>query len=94
MASSSLAYICPLCDSTQSLLSEWLSHLGAAHSSDPSFLVTCGIDGCKCVYSKFSALKTHVYRHHKARLQRKSPLPLPQGMLEVNFLCYSGLVSV
>lgn len=63
-----LVHLCPICNFTTSTLTQWFSHLRSAHSSDPSFRVTCGIDGCKNTYSKFSSLNTHVYRHHKQRM--------------------------
>ena len=61
-------HCCPLCDFTTSTLAQWFSHLRAAHSSDPSFHVTCGIDGCQRTYVKFSSLNTHVYIHHRDRM--------------------------
>ena len=61
-------HCCPICDFTTSTLAQWFSHLRAAHSSDPSFHVTCGIDGCQRTYVKFSSLNTHVYRHHRERM--------------------------
>lgn len=87
-ASSIVAYVCPLCESTQSVLREWFSHLGAAHSNDPSFFVTCGIDGCKCTYRKLSALKSHVYRHHKAKMQVKSTAFKPTPPLVIVIIMY------
>ena len=54
-------HCCPICNFTTSTLTQWFSHLRSSHSSDPSFCVTCGIDGCKKTYSKFSSLNTHVY---------------------------------
>ena len=59
---------CPICDFTTSTLTQRFSHLRSAHSNDPSFRVTCGIDGCKNTYSKFSPLNSHVYRYHKQRM--------------------------
>ena len=73
-----VVHLCPICRLTTSTLPQWFSHLRSAHSSDPSFYVTCGIDGCKKTYSKFSALNTHVYRHHKERMQEKAPSKAPQ----------------
>lgn len=68
MMAAVFVHCCPICEFTTSTLAQWFSHLRSAHSSDPSFLVTCGIDGCKNTYSKFSSLNTHVYRHHKHRM--------------------------
>ena len=61
-------FCCPICDFTTSTLIQWFSHLQSAHSNDPSFRVTCRIDGCKRTYSKFSSLNSHVYRNHKERM--------------------------
>ena len=41
-----------------------LSHLRLVHSSDPRFLVCCGINSCTVTSKSFSSLYTHVYRHH------------------------------
>lgn len=41
-----------------------LSHLRLVHSSDPRFLVCCGINSRTVKSRKFSSLYTHVYRHH------------------------------
>ena len=60
-------HYCPICDFTTSTLIQWFSHDRSAHSNDPSFCVTCGINGCKRTYSIFSSLNSHVYRNHKER---------------------------
>ena len=68
MMADHFVHYCPICDFTTSTLRQWFSHLCLSHSKDPSFRVTCGIDGCKNTYSKFSSLNSHVYRHHKHRM--------------------------
>ena len=69
-------HCCPICDFHTSTLTQWFSHLRLAHSNDPSFKVTCGIDGCK-TYLKFSSLKSHVYRYHKERMTKLCERPAP-----------------
>lgn len=91
-----LVHCCPFCDTTTSNMSQCFSHLRSSHASDPSFQFTCGIDGCKKTYLTFSALNTHVYRHHRSKMMENSsslsktvPLadssdsPLEPGITEV-----------
>ena len=50
-----------------------LSHLRLVHSSDPRFLVCCGINSCTVTSRSFSSLYTHVYRHHPGEgIRRRS----------------------
>lgn len=56
---------CPLCNSFEyPSIPLLLSHLRTVHSNDPRFHVTCGIDGCTVTLRSFSALYSHIYRHH------------------------------
>ena len=41
-----------------------LSHLRSVHASDPQFHVVCGVGGCTVSSKSFSALYSHIYRHH------------------------------
>jgi hypothetical protein len=60
------AYHCPICPSfaSDSFLPV-LRHIGAVHSFDPRFSITCGIDGCQATYKNFASYKTHIYRKHR-----------------------------
>ena len=52
-----------------------LSHLHAVHTSGPNFKVACGIGGCATTSRSFSALYSHMYRHHSEIIRkRKEPL--------------------
>ena len=55
---------CPLCNFDSPNVPLLLSHLRSVHSSDPNFLVTCGLSGCTVSSKSFSALYSHIYRHH------------------------------
>lgn len=55
---------CPLCNFHSPNIPLLLSHLRSVHSSDPHFVVTCGLDGCTVSSRSFSALYSHVYRQH------------------------------
>ena len=83
-------HACPLCDFNSRTLPEWFSHLRLVHSSEPNFLVTCGIDGCMKTYSKFASLNSHVYRYHKGRV-RGCSLPLPTRVTPTSALEVSSI---
>ena len=53
-------YFCPLCTFQFSSVGDVLSHLRLVHSSDPHFVVTCGLDGCAKSATSFSALYSHI----------------------------------
>lgn len=55
---------CPLCNFQSPTIPLLLSHLRIVHASDPRFHVTCGINGCTVSSKSFSALYSHIYRHH------------------------------
>lgn len=56
---------CPLCGYFEyPTVPMLLSHLRTVHSNDPRFHVTCGVGGCTVSSRSFSALYSHIYRHH------------------------------
>ena len=64
---------CPMCSFECPSIAILLSHLRLVHSSDPRFLVCCGINSCTVTSRSFSSLYTHVYRHHPgAGIRRRS----------------------
>lgn len=63
--------LCPLCTFEAPTVTIVLSHLRAVHSSDPHFRVTCGLDGCLTTSSSFSALYSHIYRHHPGIVKKR-----------------------
>lgn len=50
---------------------QWLSHLGLVHRNDPSFVVTCGYNGCSETKKSYSALYSHVYRKHTELVRKR-----------------------
>ncbi len=48
-----------------------LHHLRTVHSSDPRFLVMCGINGCATTSKTFTALYSHIYRHHPEIVRKR-----------------------
>ena len=69
--------LCPLCTFEAPSVKNVMSHLHAVHSSDPNFVVICGLDGCTTTSRSFSALYSHVYRHHSDIIEkRKEPMLL------------------
>lgn len=72
---------CTLCQSLSPSLLLHISHLRLVHSQDPSFHVSCGIDGCTDVFRAFSSYNSHVYRRHRVALGlEKAEVPvIPPG---------------
>ena len=70
-----------------------ISHLQAVQSSDSNFVVTCGLNGCSTTFRSFSALYSHLYRHHPDIMEkRKEPLFTPGVQTtSVVELCKSGM---
>lgn len=62
---------CPLCTFEAPTVAIILSHLRTVHSSDPRFLVTCGLNGCASTSKTFSALYSHIYRHHQDYIKKR-----------------------
>lgn len=56
---------CPLCVLQAPTIQFVLQHMRSVHSSDPNFLVTCGLNGCPRTFRKFSSFYQHIYRNHK-----------------------------
>lgn len=61
---------CPMCSFVCPSIALLLSHLRLVHSSDPRFLVCCGINSCTVTSKSFSSLYSHVYRHHPSECIR------------------------
>lgn len=75
MARSLLTSLCPLCTFEAPNVTIFLRHLRTVHSSDPHFIVTCGLDGCTTTSKSFSSLYSHIYRRHPDFIKkRKDPL--------------------
>ena len=67
--------LCLMCTFDAAHMQNVMTHLRAVHSSDPNFVVTCGLNGCSTTSRSFSVLYSHVYRHHPDILhKRKEPL--------------------
>lgn len=60
---------CQLCPFTSDSLTEYTSHL-QFHRNVPNFRFPCGISSCGRTFSKYSALKAHIYRDHKFQKDR------------------------
>lgn len=46
-----------------------MRHTFEAHSSEPSFSFTCGINGCTSSFKLFSSFSSHLNRKHSAHLE-------------------------
>ena len=42
-----------------------MRHTFESHSSEPNFSFTCGIDGCRQTFYKYSSIKSHISRKHR-----------------------------
>ena len=61
--------ICPLCPPEMTVnlnmnLTEFLKHVQLFHSHQPSFSITCGLNGCLRSFSSFRSFRNHVYSYH------------------------------
>ena len=62
--------ICSLCPYEQTAhlnlnLTELIKHIQLFHSHDPSFAITCGLDGCMRSFRNFRVFRNHVYSFHR-----------------------------
>ena len=62
---------CLLCSYTADTIQSILSHVRTFHANDANFCVLCGIDGCATTSRSFSALYSHVYRHHYELIKKR-----------------------
>lgn len=61
--------VCPLCpyEQTSELnlnLRSFLQHIQLFHSHQPSFCMTCGLNGCLRTFTNFRVFRNHVYAFH------------------------------
>lgn len=64
-------YRCSIClEFLAPSLRSLLTHIGHAHSNEPNFHVTCGIDGCAKTYKIFLSFRNHVNRKHHVKRKR------------------------
>lgn len=63
--------LCHLCTFESLSVSGILGHLRRIHSSDPHFIVRCGLDGCASTFRSFSASYSHIYRHHPGVIKKR-----------------------
>lgn len=63
---------CPMCTFEARSLPTVISHIHIVHSSDPDFLVTCGLDGCATTSKSFAALYSHIYRNHPNIIKKRN----------------------
>ena len=69
---------CPLCAFEARPVPLVLSHLRMVHSSDPHFIVTCGLNGCVTTSKSFTALYSHIYRNHPDAINKKRNVSSPE----------------
>ena len=56
-------FLCKICNNFASrYCSKVLCHFGLVHSFDPSFTVTCGVDGCPKTFTKYNSFRKHILR--------------------------------
>ena len=59
-------FLCKICSSYSShTYIKVLRHIGAVHSFDPNFTITCGLDGCIKIFSKYTSFRKHIIRNHR-----------------------------
>ena len=77
---------CPLCPNFSALsLQTVISHIRIVHSNDPRFKFTCGLAGCAATtYKSFSALYSHLYRHHSWLIKKRKGGVTPDSEFEIS----------
>lgn len=55
----------------------YLRHSFEAHSCDPNFSFTCGVDGCPMTFKTYSSIRAHLSKKHP-----NSPDPAPAPVIE------------
>ena len=92
-----------MCTFEASTVSIILRHLRTVHASDANFSVTCGLGGCRTTSKSFSALYSHIYRHHpdiiKKRAERQElcedvPIAIDHGSSTFFFDAQGHLVNM
>ena len=68
-----MVYSCRSCSYRCPSWRSWLRHTFEAHSSEPGFCYTCGIDGCTSSFNLFSSLSSHLSRKHPLFVEPASP---------------------
>ena len=67
---SASSWQCPLCHVFASKnLKGVVRHIGAVHSHEAGFHVTCGIDGCPRTYGNFHSYKKHMFLKHREEME-------------------------
>ena len=74
-----MAAFCPICTFQACSFTIILSHLRLVHSNDPNFSVICGLDGCATTSKSFSALYSHIYRHHPEVIKKRGERERKEG---------------
>ena len=70
MAAQQSSFLCPLCYSFAAVTMKGVTrHIGAVHSHEANFQVTCGVEGCPRTYSNFHSYKKHLYTKHRDILE-------------------------
>ena len=66
-----MKYTCTVCYkyATRTLKSV-LRHIGAVHSFEPGFSITCGVGGCARSYTNYRSFRKHLLRQHEADMAR------------------------
>lgn len=66
-------YLCHRCKSYQTnKFSYFYKHFQQVHSSEPGFIVRCGINACEKTYAKVESLLSHIRREHKNTFEEES----------------------
>ena len=68
-----MKYTCTICYryATRTLKGV-LRHIGAVHSFEPGFSITCGVGGCARTYKNYRSFRKHLLRQHEADMERTS----------------------
>jgi len=72
-----MAFQCQSCSFRCPAWKVYLRHSFGAHSCDPNFSFTCGVDGCPMTFKTYSSIRAHLAKTHP-----HSPDPAPCPVIE------------
>ncbi len=84
-------FICQFCNNESSTILHFVQHV-KLHRNVPNSQFRCGVPDCPHVFTKFSSLKSHIYRHHKEH--RTSAKEFQAQMCDKTFKCHIDFCEV
>ncbi len=84
-------FICQFCNNESSTILHFVQHV-KLHRNVPNSQFRCGVPDCPHVFTKFSSLKSHIYRHQKEHCT--SAKEFQAQMCDKTFKCHVDFCEV